>query len=90
MLGLKPKEGDDERLKYQHQTILTPDRLDLELSLLEEVEIPTYDRVTKANRLDPGCDEFREAVAVRKKALNRISLDDCSVRDSVLYKADCL
>ena len=69
ILGSKPKEGDDERLKYQHQTILTPDRLDLELSLLEEVEIPTYDRVTEANRLDPRCNEFREAVTVRKKVL---------------------
>ena len=46
--------------------------------------------MTKANRLDPRCDEFREAVTVRKKALNRISLGDYSIRDNVLYKADYL
>ena len=54
------------------------------------MEIRTYDRVTKANRLDPSYDEFREAITARKKALNRISLDDCSVSNSVLYKGDYL
>ncbi|SLM34160.1 gag polymerase env [Lasallia pustulata] len=39
---------EDDRLKYQHQTILTPDRL--EISVLEpDPEAPNHDRILNAN-----------------------------------------
>ncbi|SLM36779.1 reverse transcriptase domain protein [Lasallia pustulata] len=46
--GDKPINEEDDRLKYQHQTILTPDRL--EISVLEpDPEAPIHDRILNAN-----------------------------------------
>ncbi|SLM38946.1 reverse transcriptase domain protein [Lasallia pustulata] len=46
--GDKPINEEDDRLKYQHQTILTPDRL--EISVLEpDPEAPIHDRILNVN-----------------------------------------
>ncbi|KAA6410992.1 MAG: hypothetical protein FRX48_05303 [Lasallia pustulata] len=82
--GDKPINEEDDRLKYQHQTILTPDRL--EISVLEpDPEAPIHDRILNANRDDEECSAFRKAIANKRKAFNRILMVNCSVRDGILY-----
>ncbi|SLM35361.1 retrotransposon nucleocapsid protein [Lasallia pustulata] len=82
--GDKPINEEDDRLKYQHQTILTPDRL--KISVLEpDPEAPIHDRILNANRDDEECSAFRKAIANKRKAFNRIFMANCSVRDGILY-----
>ena len=82
--GDKPINEEDDRLKYQHQTILTPDRL--EISVLEpDPEAPIHDRILNANQDDEECSAFRKAIANKRKAFNRILMANCSVRDGILY-----
>ncbi|SLM35176.1 t18348probable pol truncated-rice blast fungus magnaporthe gypsy retrotransposon [Lasallia pustulata] len=82
--GDKPINEEDDRLKYQHQTILTPDRL--KISVLEpDPEAPIHDRILNANRDDEECSAFHKAIANKRKAFNRILMANCSVRDGILY-----
>ncbi|SLM36168.1 retrotransposon ty3-gypsy subclass protein [Lasallia pustulata] len=82
--GDKPINEEDDRLKYQHQTILTPDRL--KINMLEpDPEAPIHDRILNANRDDEECSAFGKAIANKRKAFNRILMANCSVRDGILY-----
>ncbi|SLM38893.1 Zinc finger, H2C2-type, histone UAS binding [Lasallia pustulata] len=82
--GDKPINEEDGRLKYQHQTILTPDRL--EISVLEpDPEAPIHDRILNASWDDEECSAFRKVIANKRKAFNRILMANCSVRDGILY-----
>ncbi|SLM36259.1 retrotransposon nucleocapsid protein [Lasallia pustulata] len=82
--GDKPINEEDDRLKYQHQTILTPDRL--KISVLEpDPEAPIHDRILNANQDDEECSAFRKAITNKRKAFNRILMANCSVRDGILY-----
>ncbi|SLM35328.1 retrotransposon nucleocapsid protein [Lasallia pustulata] len=82
--GDKPINEEDDRLKYQHQTILTPDRL--KISVLEpDPEAPIHDRILNANWDDEECSAFCKAIANKRKAFNRILMANCSVRDGILY-----
>ena len=87
--GDKPIYEEDDWLKYQHQTILTPDRL--KISVLEpDPEAPIHNRILNANWDDEECLTFCKAIANKKKAFNRIPISNCSVKDGILYHREQL
>ena len=92
MPGSTPASQDDARVKYQHQTILTPDRLDIApVELSNDIkEDSVYQEVLKANKLDEGCLGYRTAVKKGEKAWKGIPLQNCSVKQGALYKNDAL
>ncbi len=61
-----PKNDEDERRKYQHRTLLTPDRV--EVADLEEADPdePLYTRVIRLNKADEFCGEVRKALTEGK------------------------
>ena len=62
-----PKDEKDERSQHQHQTILTPDRVQIRVT---EVEEGLFERIHHANKVDPTCNEFRAAIARNQEKLH--------------------
>ena len=92
MPGSTPASQDDERIKYQHQTILTPDRLDIApIEPDDEIsEDSIYRKVLEANKSDEGCSGYRIAIEKGEKTWKGIPLQNCSVKQGALYKNDVL
>ena len=65
---------DDDKLKYQYQTILTSFRLKIHSIKVDE-KIFIYERIQTINRVDEKCECFRRAIREKKKFFNRISLN---------------
>lgn len=92
MAGAVPKDPTDERLKQQHRTILTPDRLgseDMNIAV-NAIDDPIFHKVAEANLTDEECTEIREAIEDNKDKVNGITLSKCSVRNGILYHKDRL
>ena len=87
--GDKPVNEEDDRLKYQHQVLLTPERLEIHV-LKPEPEAAIHDRILFANQEDEECTAFHTAIANNRKAYNWITLTDCSVKEGILYHKDRL
>ena len=66
--------ADDDKLKYQHQTILTSFRLKIH-SMKADEEVFIYERIQTVNRVDEKCECFRRTIREKKKSFNRISLN---------------
>lgn len=90
MPGSKPTDPLDDRVRQQHQTILTPERLDLDGVAVRAMEDPIFHRVLYANKEDELCSEIREALLEGKTKLHGITLTKCSVNDGVLYHKERL
>ena len=78
-----PNGPQDERSRHQHQTILTPDRVQVRVNAIEE---SLFNRVHKANRDDPDCEEYRQAIQKNEKTLHGTELSRCRVVDGALFK----
>ena len=89
MPGSTPESQDDERVKYQQQTILTPDRLVI-AEIDDDTEKSIHQKVLDANRSDENCSTYRKAIQEKRTGCPGVSLQNCSVRDGVLYKQDVL
>lgn len=87
MPGTIPTGEDDDRIKQQRQVILTPDRVDIRCTALEE---GTFEKILAANKTDGTCNEYREAIAKDLPRLHKIELDDCRIVDGALYKEGLL
>ena len=87
MAKYKPTDSGDERLRQQHQTILTPNRLKLDGEHIDvhTIDDPIYYKVVGANKEDEYCTEIREAIAENKDKFREITLSKYSVQDGVLY-----
>ena len=84
MPGSTPESQDDERVKYQQQTILTPDRLVIAEIDEDGSEKPIYQKVLDANRLDEKCLSYRKMI--QEGRTGGISLlQNCSATDGVIY-----
>jgi len=81
--GDSPTTAKDDRIRYQHQTILTPNRLSINC-IEPGADAPIYDRIRKANIDDEECDCFRRAIEEGKRTFNRVRLDRCSIKDGIL------
>ena len=66
--------ADDDRLKYQHQIILTSFRLKIH-SMKTDGKTFIYERIQIVNKIDEKCEYFRRAIREKKKFFNRISLN---------------
>ena len=78
-----PAGPHDERSKHQHQVILTPDRVQIRVNAIEE---SLFNRVHKANRGDPQCEEYRQAIQKGERTLHGTDLGRCRVIDGALFK----
>jgi len=84
-----PRDSEDERVRYQRITILTPDRMeiaDLEKNISESI----YKQVLEANGIDEDCTLLREAIARGETQYEGIKLKNCRVQDEILYKGSQL
>ena len=90
--GSVPKDPQDDRLRQQHQTILTPERLELDGThfTASAIDDPIFHRIAEANRTDEECSEIRDAITDGKEKLRGIILAKCSINDGVLYHKDRL
>ena len=52
MSNARPVDQEDERVRHQHQVILTPDRVDIRAT---EVEAGLFERIHEAKKEDPTC-----------------------------------
>jgi len=84
-----PRGPDDERVRYQRTTILTPDRMKI-ADLEEDNDQPIYKQVLEANEIDEDCTLLREAIARGEAQCEGIKLKDCRVQDGILYKGSQL
>ena len=83
----KPSSLNDERVRQQYQTILTPDRLKLDDTkyVINAIDDLIYHRVIIVNKNNEKCFEIRDAIIEDKKKLNNITLVKCSMNDDILY-----
>ena len=65
--------ADDNRLKYQHQTILISFRLKIHNMKTDE-KVFIYEHIQTVNKVDEKCECFRRAIREKKKFFNRIPL----------------
>ena len=75
---------DDDKLRYQHQTILTSFRLKIHNMKADEKTF-IYERIQTINRVDEKCECFRRAIREKKKFFNRISLNQCFIEDELFF-----
>ncbi len=78
-----PKDEEDERAQHQRQVILTPDRVQLRVT---EVEEGIFERIRQLNLTDPTCNELREAISRNQRKLHGQTLDRFRVVDEALFK----
>ena len=77
-------EDDDERIRQQHQIILTQNRMQILVNSMHENE-STFDRIVQANKRDEFCQEFRKILTANVIVHNNIKLCNCRNVDDVLY-----
>ena len=76
--------ANDDRLKYQHQTILISFKLKIHNMKVDE-EIFIYKRIQTINKVDEECECFRRAIREKKKFFNWIPLNQCFIEDGLLF-----
>ena len=76
--------ADDDRLKYQHQIILTSFRLKIH-SMKADEKVFIYERIQTINKVDEKCECFRRAIREKKKFFNRIPLNQCFIENELLF-----
>ena len=72
--GSRPVNTKDERVQHQRQTILTPDRLELDGVTVLAVEDPIFHRIAEANRTDEDIADMRQAITEGKQSLGFLKL----------------
>ncbi len=90
MPGSKPLDPSDDRIRQQYQTILTPERLELDGVDVHAIDGPIYYRIAQTNKEDELCSEIRDAMLDQKEKIHGITLSKCSVQDGVLFHKDRL
>ena len=76
--------AENDKLRYQHQTILTLFRLKIHSMKVDE-KIFIYERIQTINRVDEECECFRRAIREKKKFFNWISLNQCFIENELLF-----
>ena len=83
--GSRPVNTEDERVQHQRQTILTPDRLELDGITISAVEDPIFHRIAEANRTNEDIADMRQAITEGKQSLGFLKLQYYTVHNGVLY-----
>ena len=74
----------DDRLLYQHQTILTSERLEIS-NIESNTNVSIFERIRTANQDNEKCESFRQAIKEKRRFFNRISFQRCTLENNVLY-----
>ena len=77
----------NERLKQQHQIILTSNRLNLD-NIEFDVNIiddSFYHKMFKANKIDDEYNKIREIIINDKKKLKDITFNKCVITNEIFY-----
>ena len=87
MIEFKFTNPQDERLRQQHQIILTSDRLNLDDTEfdIKIIDNPLYHRVSETNKVDQECDDIRETITNEKNKLRGITLSKCVITNDILH-----
>ena len=85
----KPTGLTDERLTYQHQVLLTPERLQICVTEPES-DAFIHDRILFANQKDDDCIALRTAKDEDRTTYKGVRLRRCSVKEEILYCQDRL
>src|SRR5271154_1033500 len=84
MPGYRPDNDEDDRMKHQHQTLITPDRLlaqAIEESSEESLEESLPNLIKAANQANSGGKGIREAFT---EALPRVDTREFTIQDDFL------
>ena len=92
IIKCKPINSQDERLRQQHQIILTSNRLNLDDTEfdIKIIDDPLYYKVFEINKTDKECDDIREIIINEKNKLKDITLNKCVIINDILYHKDRL
>ena len=87
MIECKFIDLKNERLRQQHQIILTSNRLNLddiefEINVIDDL---FYYKISEVNKVDNECNDIREAIIDDKEKLRNIIFNKCAITDGVLY-----
>ena len=77
-------EDDDERIRQQHQIILTPNKVQILTNSMNENNF-TFDRIVQANKRNEFCQKFRKILTANVIAHDDIKFRNCRNVDDVLY-----
>ena len=77
-------ENDDERIRQQHQIILTPNRVQILINSMHEDGF-TFDQIVQANKQNEFCQKFRKILTANVIVHDDIKLRNCRNVDDVLY-----
>ena len=83
MSGSHP-EDDDEKIRQQHQIILTSNKMQILANSMNEND-STFDRIVQANERNELCQEFRKTLTTNVIVHDGIKLRNCRNVDDVLY-----
>ena len=83
------KNEIDVRNKYQHQIILTFDRLKIQTTKFKK-KFFIYDRILKINKIDEICFKYRRIIIRNRIVFREIKLNECHERKRVLYRDEKL
>ena len=62
--------AENDKLKYQHQTILILFRLNTIHSMKTDEKAFIYERIQSVNKIDEKCECFRRVICEKKKFFN--------------------
>ena len=82
--SIKSFEDDDERIRQQHQIILTSNRVQILTNSMNENGF-TFDRIVQANKRNEFCRKFYKILITNVIAHDDIKLCNCRNVDDVLY-----
>ena len=77
-------ENDDERIRQQHQIILTSNKMQILINSMNENDF-TFDRIVQTNKQDEFCQKFCKILTVNVIAHDDIKFRNCRNIDDVLY-----
>ena len=80
---------NDERRRYQHQIILTSNRLKIR-SMKFDSKTSLYDRMLKVNKNDENCFRYRQTIKKNRKTLHDVKLKICTIKNEILWHDDQL
>ena len=80
MPGYRPDSDEDDRKKYQHQTLIPPDRL-LAQAIDEAPEEPISNQIKTANQTDPEGKKIRKAFT---EALPQMDTQEFLIQNDLL------
>ena len=75
---------ENDKFRYQHQTILTLLRLKIH-NMKTDKKIFIYEHIQRVNKVDEECKYFRRAICKKKQFFNQILLNQCFIENELFF-----